>query len=115
MKKIGTFELSRKHSPKLASLFLLAFHILTYNSLPNDVLDVIKAVFADLSQTDLLKNRLYKNHNTQNITELLNLIIWSRIPNLYFFGTDTMVLFIMNAISTYNDGNTVDSDYPRAD
>lgn len=65
----------------------------------------LKQTFRDLSDTTLLAKCLHGG--TQNPSESLNNIIWSRIPKTTFVMRNTLELGTYDAVATYNEGNIV--------
>ena len=73
------------------------------HSLPFAVMEAIKPVYRDLSNTDLLKKCLHGK--TQNVNEGFNNIVWCRVPKNVFVGYKTLKLGVSDAVITWNDGN----------
>lgn len=67
------------------------------------VMTKIKPIFKDLANPDLLRKCLHGG--TQNASESLNSVIWSRIPKSTFVLKNSLELGVFDAISTYNEGN----------
>ena len=68
------------------------------------VAKVIEPVFssADLGADDLLKKCLHGE--TQNVSEALNNIIWSRCPKRVYVGHTTFKTAVASAVISYNGG-----------
>lgn len=66
-------------------------------------MDVIKPIFRDLADTNLLKKCLHGR--TQNPNECVNSVIWNRLPKTVFVGLSTLQLGLYDAVSTFNQGN----------
>ena len=75
------------------------------HSLPTAVMEAIKPVFKDLSDTQLLEKCLHGR--TQNQNESVNNVIWTRIPKNVFVEINTLHFGVYDAIATYNKGNIV--------
>lgn len=73
------------------------------HSLPREVMEIIKPVFRDLSDQELLKKCMHGR--TQNPNECFNSIIWERLPKNVFVQLETLKLGVMDAINTFNDGS----------
>lgn len=74
-----------------------------HTHLPSAVLEEIKPIFRDLANPVLLAKCAHGG--TQNISESLNNIIWSRLPKKVFVRLGTLQLGVYEAISGYNRGN----------
>lgn len=70
--------------------------------LPTAVLQEIKPIFKDLSNPILLSKCCHGG--TQNMSESLNNVIWSRIPKRVFVRLNTLKLGVYDAIAHYNKG-----------
>lgn len=73
------------------------FHI------PITVMAEIKPIFKDLGAKELLKKCLHGG--TQNPSESLNNMIWSRIPKRTFVMLSTLEIGVYDAIACFNIGN----------
>lgn len=73
-----------------------------HTHLPMAVLEEIKPIFRDLSNPVLLAKCAHGG--TQNVSESLNNIIWSRIPKKIFVRINTLKLGVYDAIASYNKG-----------
>lgn len=71
--------------------------------LPHAIVEVIKDVFRDLSDIQLLKKCLHGR--TQNPNESINSVIWTRIPKTVFVSINTLHFGVYDAVATFNDGN----------
>ncbi|GFX40149.1 uncharacterized protein TNCV_4317851 [Trichonephila clavipes] len=71
------------------------------NSLPVDVVETMGPVFRDLANPELLKKCLYGG--TQNPTESVNNVIWSRVPKKTFVQVLSQGTY--DAVSSFNMGN----------
>lgn len=69
------------------------------------VMEELKQTFRDLSDPALLAKCLHGG--TQNPSESINNIIWSRIPKTTFVMRNTLELGTYDAVATYNEGNIV--------
>lgn len=72
------------------------------NGLPAAVVEVIKPIFRDLANPDLLRRCLHGK--TQNNNEALNQLIWDRCPKVKFCSKEVVEICAFEAISFYNDG-----------
>lgn len=68
-------------------------------------MDVIKPVFKDLADINLLKRCLHGR--TQNPNESLNNVIWQRLPKTGFVGFETLKLGVTDAVLCFNEGSFV--------
>ncbi|GFT52517.1 uncharacterized protein TNCV_14811 [Trichonephila clavipes] len=73
------------------------------NSLPVDVVEVMRPVFRDLANPELLKKCLHGG--TQNPNESVNNVIWSRVPKKIF-----VQLEVLSLVSVTNRGCKVQLD-----
>lgn len=73
--------------------------------LPVVVMDVIKPVFNDLADINLLKRCLHGR--TQSTNESLNNVIWQRLPKTGFVGFETLKLGVTDAVLCFNEGSFV--------
>lgn len=69
------------------------------------VMDKIKPIFGDLSNTELLKKCLHGG--TQNPSESVDSVVWSHIPKSNFVLKSYLECGVYEAISTFNNGNIV--------
>lgn len=76
-----------------------------HTHLPEPVMKVIKPIFKDLSNEALLRKCLHGQ--TQNPSESLNSVIWSRIPKTTFVMLNTLELGVYEAVASFNMGNVV--------
>lgn len=74
-----------------------------HTHLPAAVMNEIKPIFRDLAHPDLLKKCLHGG--TQNPSESLNSVIWSRIPKSTFVLKSTLELGVYEAVTSFNEGN----------
>ena len=70
--------------------------------LPEAVLDVIKPIFRDLTDSQLLSKCLHGH--TQNPNESFNHCIWERIPKNVFVGIETLKFGVLDAVICFNNG-----------
>lgn len=73
------------------------------HSLPEAVMDVVKPIFKDLSDVNLLKRCL--PGKTQNPNESINGVIWQRLPKTVFVGHQVLKLGATDAVLCFNDGS----------
>ena len=71
-------------------------------NLPIFIHNIIKPIFKDLSDDDLLRKCLHDQ--TQNSNEAFHSILWTRCPKNIFVSRRTFELCINSAIVHYNDG-----------
>ena len=64
--------------------------------------ELIKPVFLNLSDDDLLKRCLHGK--TQNNNESLNNMLWMKCPKAIFVGKDVLEMAACSAILAFNDG-----------
>lgn len=74
-----------------------------HTHLPQAVMDEIKPIFKDLAHPDLLRKCLHGG--TQNPSESLNSVIWSRISKSTFVLKSTLELGVHDAVASFNNGN----------
>jgi hypothetical protein len=79
----------------------------TYNHndhfhLPSTVMAVVKPIFKDLCDPELLKKCL--KGKTQNPNESFNNVIWSHIPKRMFVGIRTLDFSVYEAVLEFNNG-----------
>lgn len=74
-----------------------------HTHLSSVVMTELKPIFRDLAHPDLLKRCLHGG--TQNASESLNSVIWSRLPKSTFVMRETLELGVYEAIVSYNEGN----------
>lgn len=74
-----------------------------HTHLPEIVMLEIKHHFRELANPVLLAKCTHGG--TQNVSESLNNIIWTRIPKKVFVRIDTLKMGIYDAVSHYNKGN----------
>lgn len=74
---------------------------------PLVVMEKIKPIFKNLSESELLKKCLHGK--SQNPNESVNQIIWSCLPKTVFVGINTLHLGVYDAANTFNKGNIVRS------
>lgn len=72
------------------------------HSLPYAVMEVIKPIFRDLSDRNLLQKCLHGH--TQNQNESFNNCIWERVPKTVFVGHRIICVGVYDAILTFNNG-----------
>lgn len=73
------------------------------HTLPKPVMEVIKPVYEDLTNIDLLKRCLHGQ--TQNPNEIFNSCIWQRIKKTGFVGLQTLKLGVSDAVIAFNEGS----------
>ena len=73
------------------------------NSLPSAIMAIIKPIFLNLSQPELLKKCLHGK--TQNVNESFNNALWTRCPKRVFVGLMTLEICAYDAVGTFNNGN----------
>jgi len=71
--------------------------------LPTSIMDEIKPIFRDLPAPELLKKCLHGG--TQNPSESLNNMIWSRLPIRKFVMRTTLEFGVYEAVACFNLGN----------
>lgn len=74
-----------------------------HTHLPETVMAEIMSIFKDLFHPNLLRKCLHGQ--TQNPSESLNNIIWSRIPKSTFVMKTTLELGVYEAVASFNLGN----------
>lgn len=74
-----------------------------HTHLPPIIMTAIKPIFKDLANPLLLEKCLHGT--TQNRSESLNNVIWSRLPKRVFVARNTLEFGVYDAVSTYNKGN----------
>ena len=77
----------------------------TYNhkhSLPYHVMEIMKPIYRDLSDSRLLEKCLHGR--TQNPNESFNNCIWERIPKTVLVGLDTLKIGVLDSVICFNDG-----------
>lgn len=74
-----------------------------HTHLPSVVLRQLKPIFRDLANPVLLAKCAHGG--TQNMSESLNNVIWSRLPKRVFVRLNTLRLGVYDAIAGYNKGN----------
>lgn len=72
------------------------------HSLPLAVMEVIKPIYRDLANKNLLRKCMHGL--SQNTNESFNSCIWERIPKTVFVGLTVLKIGVMDAIITFNDG-----------
>lgn len=77
-------------------------HEYHHKGLPECVMDAVKPIFKDLSNTELLRRCL--DGYTQNANESLNHLIWKYCPKTRLHGIDVVRTALAIATSTFNDG-----------
>ena len=73
------------------------------NSLPEAVLEEIKSIFRDLSDSALLTKCLHGH--TQNPNERFNNCIWVRIPKTVFVCLNTLKVGVLDSVVCFNYGS----------
>ena len=71
--------------------------------LPDNIIKLVKPIYARLSSEDLLKKRL--DGKTQNQNEFLNGMIWNRLPKSVFVGVDVLEFGAYDAVAHFNIGS----------
>lgn len=74
-----------------------------HTHLPLAVMTLIKPIFQDLSKPDLLRRCLHRG--TQNPSESLNGVGWSRIPKSTFVLRTVLELGAHEGVTHFNEGN----------
>lgn len=74
-----------------------------HHGLPEVIMDLVKPIYRDLAQPDLLKKCLHGR--TQNPNESFNNLIWTRVPKNVFVGNSTLKLGVLEAVLSFNLGN----------
>ena len=72
-------------------------------NIPVNIFHIIKPVFQDLSEEELLSK--YLHSHTQNTNEALKYIICTRCPKNIFVGRRTLEIGVNSAILIFNDGS----------
>lgn len=72
---------------------------------PKVIMEEIKQIFKDLANPDLLRKCLHGG--TQNPSESLNSMIFSRIPKSNFVLKSTLEFGVYEVIATFNNSNIV--------
>ena len=72
---------------------------------PKVIMEEIKQIFKDLANPELLRKCL--DGGTQNPSQSVNSVIWSRIPKSNFVLKSTLEFGVHEAIATFNNGNIV--------
>ena len=72
-------------------------------SIPYYIHNIIKPIFKDLSNDELLMKCLHGQ--TQNTNEALNSIIWTRCPKNVFVNRSTLEIGVNSAIIHFNNGS----------
>lgn len=72
------------------------------HSLPETVMNLMKPIFRDLSDENLLRKCLHGR--TQNANESFNNLIWTRVPKTVFVGLDTLKIGVRDAVLSFNEG-----------
>jgi RNase P subunit RPR2 len=75
------------------------------NSIPSAIMAVVKPIFKDLANPNLLKKCLHGK--TQNCNESVNSVIWTRIPKNVFVGMKTLQFGVYDAVACFNKGHVV--------
>lgn len=70
--------------------------------LPKAVCEVMKPIYQDLTNKDLLSRCLHGR--TQNPNESFNATIWQRLPKTVFVGLDALRLGVADAVISFNEG-----------
>lgn len=70
--------------------------------LPKVVCEVMKPIYHDMTNKDLLSRCLHGR--TQNPNESFNATIWQRLPKTIFVGLDTLRLGVADAVISFNEG-----------
>lgn len=71
--------------------------------LPDNIIALIKPIYARLSTDDLLKKCL--DGKTQNQNESLNGMIWNKLPKSVFVGADVLEFGVYDAVAHFNIGS----------
>lgn len=72
------------------------------NAIPEAIFTVIKPIFDDLSNEDLLKRCLHGG--TQNLNESFNHVVWDRAPKTIYSGLQCFEICVSDAVVCFNDG-----------
>lgn len=71
--------------------------------LPGSIMNAIKPIYKDLSQTALLEKCL--GGKTQNPNESLNNVVWAHVPKRTFVRLQTLKFGVYEAVITFNEGH----------
>ena len=71
--------------------------------LPDNIIALIKPIYARLSTDDLLKKCL--DCKTQNQNESINAMIWNKLPKVTFVGSDVLEFGVYDAVAHFNMGS----------
>ena len=71
-------------------------------NIPVWIHDIIRPIFADLSNDELLSKCIHGR--TQNDNESLNHIIWNKCPKNVFIKLSVLQLGVFSAVIEFNDG-----------
>lgn len=74
-----------------------------HTHVPLPIMEVIKPVFRDLANPELLRKCLHGK--TQNPNESVNSVIWTRVPKNVFVTIETLKFGVFDAVSCFNAGN----------
>ena len=74
-----------------------------HHGLPEELMNLIKPIYQDLSHPELLKKCLHGR--TQNTNESFNNMIWRRIPKTVFVGLKTLRMGVLDSVLSFNVGN----------
>lgn len=74
------------------------------DTLPPPVLNILKPIYRPHSQPELLAKCLHGR--TQNPNESFNDMVWKHAPKNVFVGLKTLKIATLDAVLTFNDGNT---------
>lgn len=72
------------------------------NNLPVPIMDIVKPIFKDLANTDLLRKCL--DGYTQNANESVNSVIWKYCSKTRFHGLTVVQTAVAIAVCLFNDG-----------
>lgn len=71
--------------------------------LPDNIIALVKPIYARLSSDELLKKCL--DGKTQNQNESLNGVIWNKCPKGIFVGGDVLEFGVYDAVAHFNMGS----------
>ena len=84
--------------PRIKYMFLGKFAV----NLPIQIHDMIKPIFEQLSDENLLRKCLHGE--TQNVNEGINNIIWSKCPKNIYVSRKVLQIGVNSAVLAFNEG-----------
>ena len=72
-------------------------------NISQEICNIIKPIFTDLSSEDLLKKCLHGE--TQNANESLNNVIWNKCPKSVYVGRPVLEMGVHSAVLEFNEGS----------